>query len=172
MKRIITKDNSANRRLTTAIIIAAFIIAVSLVFAVVYNLSHQDEGSGAFHPGLPTISFNDGNGYSQRGETGGILLKATTGFSFVSGTKVQEIDIPNDRANDCAFTLSIYLADGTEVFCSDYLYPGESLRRIQLSKELDPGIYKNALLIYQCYTISEPHCAISQCEFRVEINSY
>lgn len=59
--------------------------------------------------------------------------------------------------------------DGTEVFKSDYVYPGETLTSIKLGTELKSGTYKNAIMLYRCYTTDTSHIAVSQCEFPIEI---
>ena len=100
----------------------------------------------------------------------GVQIEAASGFIMNAGVTAQSVKFNNSRSNDCAFIVTLYLADGTEIYKSDYLYPGDSINEIELKRTLKAGLYKDALMVYQLYSI-ESHKPINRCEFPIEIQT-
>ncbi len=64
----------------------------------------------------------------------------------------QEIALSNPPQNTCIFIISLYLEDGTLLWQSDEIKPGEQSSPIRLIQPLKAGTYANARLVYSCYT--------------------
>ena len=65
--------------------------------------------------------------------------------------------------------MSIYLSDGSEVWkADDFLEPGEAFIRIELERLLESGIYRNAVMKYECYTL-DGGAKLNGAEIRVTI---
>ena len=120
---------------------------------------------------LPTLSFDDNDGFQGVPESPNVTINATSGFVMQAHDRHQEVVFTNDASNPCAFRVSLYLSDGTLLYESGFLLPGESVSEITLTRELDTGLYQNALLLYTMYTVDVPHTAINQCEFPIEIQT-
>ena len=75
------------------------------------------------------------------------------GFSelhFKAGQTEQNMTVPNPPQNICWFKVSLVLEDGTVLWISDLIAPGEESEQVVLNEPLEKGEYKNAMLKYQC----------------------
>lgn len=73
-------------------------------------------------------------------------------LNLKAGTKKQTLVLSNPAENTCLFRLSLILEDGTVLWTSRYIHPGEDSDPIKLSKPLEAGSYKNTTLKYECFT--------------------
>ena len=87
-------------------------------------------------------------------EGGKILLPGYSAMTMKAGTKEQEVNIGNPSDNNCYFIITLKLEDGTELFKSDYLKPGEGLKDITLNQTLKNGQYQ-AVIEYDCYSLQD-----------------
>ena len=92
----------------------------------------------------------------------GIYLKANQ-------TK-QTVDFFNPAENQCYFIISLYLSDGTLIYKSDYIEPGEKITDIELLQTLKKGVYKNCTLNYDCFTLTNKS-RLNGSTVKLEINS-
>jgi hypothetical protein len=78
---------------------------------------------------------------------------AVPGFErlTVRGQTLFADNISNPARNDCYFIVVISLADGTEIFRSGILAPGQSVGTAELAHTLTPGIYENVIARYSAY---------------------
>ena len=120
---------------------------------------------------LPTISFGSDDGYREISDSPSVILGATSGYVMQSHSLRQDIEFSNNAKNPCALKAAIYLADGTLLYESRCLMPGETVANITLTTELNEGLYQNALLLYTMYSLEKPHKTINQCEFPIEIQT-
>ncbi len=72
-----------------------------------------------------------------------------------AGDLIQLVELYNPAENPCYFVISIILPDGTEIYCSELIKPGQKTDAIRLSQLLDVGTYKNATLRYSCYSMED-----------------
>lgn len=85
---------------------------------------------------------------------GKILIPGYSRMVMKANTKQQTVSMGNPADNDCYFVIVLQLEDGTELFKSDYLKPGEGYEQIVLNQELEPGEYQ-AVVRYYCYTLED-----------------
>lgn len=71
---------------------------------------------------------------------------------FTADSKEQNVDFYNPIENKVNLQLTLFLADGTQLYESGLIEPGKTVKEIELSQSLKAGEYKNATLHYQCYT--------------------
>ena len=69
-------------------------------------------------------------------EEKGILIPGYTSMVMKANTKEQTVSIGNPADNDCIFVIVLKLEDGTKLFESQELIPGEGLENITLDQEL------------------------------------
>ena len=152
-------------------IVAAVIVFIALLIYLMSQTGccHSEDKPVANGDILPTIRFNGDNGYIPTPENKGMKLDVVSGYVFKPDVTDQDIGFTNYNSNKYAIKAFLYLADGTGIYESKYMLPGETIGAISLSKPLKAGIYKNALLVYRFYTTDDAHTAISQCEFPIEI---
>lgn len=87
---------------------------------------------------------------------GNILIPGYETLHFKTGEITQDVLFRNPSENQCSFKMSIYLEDGTEVWTADdVLNPGEAFLKIDMTKKLARGIYRNAVMKYECYSLDD-----------------
>ena len=83
-----------------------------------------------------------------------IFIPGYDTIHFKAGKITQEVMFRNPIENKCSFMMRLTLEDGTEVWTADQLlYPGEAFIKIDLEHVLERGIYRNAVMKYECYTL-------------------
>lgn len=76
-------------------------------------------------------------------------------LTMVADQSSQNIQLYNPKDNPCYFVITLVLSDGTEIYRSDMLAPGNELTNIMLTRPLSEGVYENALLRYTCYSLED-----------------
>lgn len=87
-------------------------------------------------------------------EDGRILLPGYSSMQMAANTTKQTVNIGNPSKNNCYFIIVLKLADGTELFRSDYLKPGEGVSDITINEALEPG-ERTAVVEYQCFSLED-----------------
>lgn len=100
-----------------------------------------------------------------------INIPGMTGLYMVSGQKKQIVDFYNPDTNNCYFKISLHLSDDTLIYESDYIEPSEHVIDIELTQELEKGIYKNSYLLYECFTLDDAKEPLNSAQVILEINS-
>ena len=70
-----------------------------------------------------------------------------------ANSTTQNLCLSNPEENVCYFQISLHLEDGTLLWQSDLIAPGEASKAITLTKPLDKGTYSNAILKYNCFEL-------------------
>lgn len=76
-------------------------------------------------------------------------------MDFVADRKEQSTKLHNPRKNNCYFRISIILDDGTIIWTSDLIAPGEKVEDITLSQTLSEGTYDNVTIKYDCFAMNK-----------------
>lgn len=82
-----------------------------------------------------------------------IAIPGYEGINLKADSKEQEIGFPNPAQNTCYFQISLILEDGTTLWQSELVKPGEISKSITLNEPLAAGVYPNSLLKFDCYTM-------------------
>ena len=82
-----------------------------------------------------------------------IAIPGYEGLELKADTKKQTLCLANPLQNACYFQISLYLEDGSLLWQSQLIEPGETSKPIKLSKALEKGTYPNAVLHYACFTL-------------------
>ena len=99
-----------------------------------------------------------------------ITIPGYKGIYLAAGTNQQKVDFYNPESNNCLFKISLYLSNDYLLFESDLLKPGERLNDITINLKLEKGIYKNCVLVYQCYSM-DGKTQLNGSNQTIEINS-
>ena len=89
----------------------------------------------------------------QEKDASSIAIPGYEAITLEANTKKQSTALQNPSHNNCLFKITLILEDGTVLWVSDYVKPGEISNNIKLSKELEPGTYPNSILKYECFTM-------------------
>ncbi|MBQ6840079.1 MAG: hypothetical protein IJO45_05260 [Oscillospiraceae bacterium] len=84
-----------------------------------------------------------------------IAIPGYEALELKAGSKKQTVCLPNPPQNLCYFQISLYLEDGTLLWQSELIEPGDTSKPMQLTKELEKGTYTNALLRYACFRLDD-----------------
>ncbi|PWM38099.1 MAG: hypothetical protein DBX66_04270 [Clostridiales bacterium] len=80
------------------------------------------------------------------------------GYDYIS-MKEDDTEIPamlyNPEENGCLIEAAISLPDGTEIFHSDLLNPGDRLGKLTLTAPIKAGVYEKSILRYSCYALDD-----------------
>ena len=117
----------------------------------------------------PEIKFTDDLGYVPPASQKKVKIEAKTGIYLESGYNLQALDFMNLSENNYDMKVMIYLGDGTLLYESGYIQPGEEIDNAEFRIVPERGTYSNALIVYKFYSPDSKHVYASQCETPVEI---
>ncbi len=97
-----------------------------------------------------------------------IAIPGYESLEFKAGKEKQSVDFYNPDENTCFFRISLVVKDETDtangeegnageetvLWTSDFIEPGEHVKSIKLSKELENGEY-TATLKYECFRLQD-----------------
>ena len=141
----------------------AFIVAFVVLLFLCSLMTYNDKVSKS-NEKIATLDF-----IPNTAETRTITIPATSGLNFKAGQTLQCVDLYNPKENNCYFKISIYLSDNTLLWQSNYLKPSEEINEINISQALQKGTYKNCLMIYDCFAITDEN-RLNSGEVKIEIN--
>ena len=89
-------------------------------------------------------------------------------LSFVADEKEQTTILRNPEQNNCYFKITIVLSDGTVIWKSDFMAPGERAEHITLLKALPEGTYENVMVKYDCFAMNKK-TALNNARIKLEL---
>lgn len=154
-------EKQRNNRILIVIIV--FLLVVIAVLALIIanmrgKLLAQSSGGAQPEQAKPAEKLTDSidiPGYSQ--------------IYFVADSLEQDDTISNPPQNFCLMRISLCLEDGTLLWTSEPVKPGEKSTPIVLNKALEKGDYANAKLIYRCYRMDENQTPLNGAETKLTI---
>lgn len=99
-----------------------------------------------------------------------IAIPGYEGINLKADCKEQEIGFPNPAQNTCYFQISLILEDGTTLWQSELVKPGEISGPITLNEPLAAGVYPNSLLKFDCYTMDGSMCSLNGAATKMTIH--
>lgn len=130
-------------------VIVLLIVVVLLLAAVIVLTANRPQKRQAKLPNGEEIQQTG----SVEKRPDSIAIPGYEGISLKADCKEQEIGFPNPAQNTCYFQISLILADGTTLWQSELVKPGEISEPITLNEPLAAGVYPNSLLKFDCYTM-------------------
>lgn len=138
------------------------ILIVLLLIGVVLGTNHNEEPQTILGNDVTESKDNNQNENS-------IAIPGYEAITLTANTKKQSTALKNPSHNMCLFRISLILEDGTVLWVSDYVKPGEISDNIALSKELEPGAYPNSILKYECFTMDGSLSPLNGAETKLTI---
>ena len=86
-----------------------------------------------------------------------------------SDSKKQNICFNNPEKNNCYFVISLYLSDGTLLWKSDYVKPGDVSKDVVLSQPLSKGTYTDCIMKYDCFAYDDSKKQLNGAETKVTL---
>ena len=151
--------------------ILLLLIIVIILILLLFKCCSSNRGTKP--PPSDTSSTTETNktlDFIPAGEEGRITIPGYAGIYFKAGTTQQTVDFHNPETNNCYFKISLYLSNDFLLYESDLIKPGEQLKEITINQKLEKGLYKNCLLVYQCYSLND-ETPLNGSTQNIEINS-
>lgn len=158
------------KKRSKAIIVIALLLAILAPVALISILLDSQSDTRVAPFSFPAIVGNGSDGYEERANAKA-TIPAVGSIQLHSDMFEQNVSLYNPEKNPCVFVISLYLGDGTKVFETEPLYPGDMVTKILTTVKLKAGVYHNAILVYDCYTADGAMTPLTRCELVVEINS-
>lgn len=76
-------------------------------------------------------------------------------MNLIADQEKQTVKLHNPRKNSCYFKISIILEDGTVIWTSELIAPGEEIKNISLTKTIPEGTYNNVTVKYDCFALNK-----------------
>ena len=145
------------------------ILAVVMVagFYVGSFVSNRNDDEGKTRIAGDAAEYAEDRDYSNIEESPNIAIPGYEKIVFKAGQTKQEVKLYNPKENTCYFKMSLVL-DNSTIWTSDLLEPNKSFTEIELDKPLDAGVYKDAILKYDCYSLKD-QSKLNGAEIKVNI---
>ena len=141
-----------------------WILILLLLLAAAYAVLAFSRGEKENTPRLPQPVES----YDPEKESASIAIPGYEYLTLAANTKKQSISLDNPKTNTCYFLVSLYMEDGTLLWQSDYLAPGEASKPIELSLALEAGTY-NAVLHYDCFRMNSELSPLNGAETKLTL---
>ena len=135
------------------------VICVVLVILLLQTCQHTPENSSESTVPETTVVKNEGS----------ISIPGYEMLELKADSKQQTVALSNPPQNNCYFEISLYLEDGTLLWKSDLIEPGEATEPIVLTKELSKGYYAKSVLRYACFAMDEDRTPLNGAETKVTL---
>ena len=99
-----------------------------------------------------------------------IDITAFETLEFKANTLEQTVRFDNPLQNNCWLVITLSLEDGTVLWKSEELQPGQVVRSITLNQTLSAGEYNNAILHNQHWTYDAEKEPLNGAETIVKLN--
>lgn len=137
-----------NKKLIIIIVVVAAFAAACIAFFAL------KERKGRNNSSANVVAWDVDIEEDELPETDEILIPGYDSMTMTANTKEQAVSMGNPADNNCYFIIILKLEDGTRLYESEYLKPGEGLKEITMEQELEPGEYQ-AIIEYKCYSLED-----------------
>ena len=151
------------------VIIGLVLLLAAAVGIIVWLTTKSDSGSKP-----------EGAEETSQSEIGGLVvperpemldITAYESITLKADTLEQSVRFDNPLQNNCWLVITLSLEDGTVLWKSEELQPGQVVRSITLNQPLAAGEYENAVLIYQHWTYDEEKLPLNGAETLVTLKT-
>lgn len=98
-----------------------------------------------------------------------IAIPGYEGLELIADKRKQTLCLPNPAQNACYFQISLFLEDGTLLWESELIEPGELSKPIKLSMTLEKGSYPNSVLHYACFAMDGSMTPLNGAEMKLTL---
>lgn len=158
-----TKTENKSKKKAIIIIVAVVLLAAAAVAALYF--------CGVFTPkvepsngvvGKITDDWDPGV-EEPTGAKSGTQIPGYSSAEMKAGDTSLKLSIGNPKDNQVGFFASLVLEDGTVLYESPLLEPGQGLTEVPLSQTLEKGTY-NAKVVYRCVVLDEENTPLNSAE--------
>lgn len=149
------EENRNKKKKKTRIVIIIILVAAAIAATgIVYYLNRNKEtNTNVAAEVVPWDTDIEDEEETPKTENE-IIIPGYTKMTMKANQKEQMVSMGNPADNTCYFVIVLKLTDGTVLFESDYLKPGEGMKQITMNQELEAGTYQ-AVIEYKCYSLED-----------------
>lgn len=147
------------RRFSTELIVSIAVMLLILLLCIVIRSCTKEQ----------LLGFTDNIAETVEKNPNSIAIPGYEALTLKANSKKQEICFPNPSQNTCYFQISLFLEDGTLLWESGLIKPGEKSKPIVLENKLEQGTYSNAILRYSCYRMDEARTPLNGAETKLTL---
>jgi len=172
----LSKEKKSNKKVVviiTVIIVLAIGAAVMGILTMKGFFAPEPEPRGEGVVGVIVNDWETGltDVDSSSKPESGTQIPGYTSAQMNEGDTSLKISIGNPKENKVGFYAVLKLDDGTELFRSQLLEPGQGMEEVPLSQTLKKGTY-DAMVLYQCVLLNDDHTPLNAAEssFKLIVN--
>ena len=149
------------------LILCLALLLIAAIGVIVFLVTRSGSGSDAKTQVHTAQSENGGLVVPERPEM--IDITAYESLELKADTPEQTVRFDNPLQNNCWLVITLSLEDGTVLWKSEELQPGQVVRSITMDRTLEAGEYENAVLSYQHWTYDEEKLPLNGAETLVTL---
>lgn len=150
MKEFKSNYQANDRRYIAVLVI--LLLALIALLVTLYALSNKTD-----EPALSATT-------TQSEKSNSIAIPGYEALHLEADVQKQKIALSNPSQNSCYFQITLSLEDGTILWESQMIAPGETSQEIVLTQSLKKGTYTGAKLIYRCFQMNADFTPINGAE--------
>ena len=153
-------QNSVLKKILTSCIVALIAVAIAIgIYMIFFRQPIQ----------LPDGSIPAQNTEAVLKNENSISIPGYEGITLKADSLKQTVALKNPEQNSCYFVITLFLEDGTILWKSDYIKPGETSSPIVLTQSLEKGNYTNAVLQYSCFKMDSEKTQLNGAETKLTL---
>lgn len=166
-------DKKKNPKKTIIIVVAVILLIAAATAAILYACGvftpKREIGEGVV--GVVSDDWDSGVEQPSEGQKQGTRIPGYSSAEMNAGDTTLKISIGNPKQNTVGMLATLKLSDGTVLYESPLLKPGQGLKEIPLNKTLTKGTY-DAMVVYQCVLLDEKNTPLNSAEsgFKLIVN--
>lgn len=162
------KHQAVSQRIVIICLVLLLLVAAGvIVWLVTRNNSKPEPGQEQKSTAQASQSGNGGLVVPERPEM--IDITAYESLELKANTLEQSVRFDNPLENNCWLVITLSLEDGTVLWRSEELQPGQVVRSITMDRTLEAGEYENAVLSYQHWTYDKEKLPLNGAETLVTL---
>lgn len=140
-------------------VLASVLLTATLVFAGVLVGSKLGDSVGGAAPVSQSRSAEVASAGKEEAPAAagasndGIAIPGFEKLVLKAGELEQKVGFYNPEQNTCYIRIFLALANGTELYQSGMIKPGQRLDTVEFSRSLEAGTYEGAVLRYECFSL-------------------
>lgn len=168
VRRSKRKRQAVNQKIVIICLVLLLLAAAGvIVWLVTRNNSNPKPGQEEESTVQTSQSENGGLVVPERPEM--LDITAYESLELKADTPEQSVRFDNPIENNCWLVITLSLEDGTVLWKSEELQPGQVVRSITMDRTLEAGEYENAVLSYQHWTYDEEKLPLNGAETLVTL---
>lgn len=153
-------QNSVLKKILISCLVALIAVAIAIgIYMIFFRQPIQ----------LPDGSIPAQNTEEVLKNENSISIPGYEGITLKADSLKQTVALKNPEQNTCYFVIALYLEDGTMLWQSDYIKPGETSSPIVLTQSLEKGNYPNAVLQYSCFKTDSEKTQLNGAETKLTL---